>query len=472
MSNTSPSKAAATAIEEKRESDTLPAPPSLIASDPFSNLTPAMHGNDGWEGSDFFKENPFAPSPFESDLASGDNEGNDAFGFPTKAISDGVAGNRPSMKVPLDADRVASNTFFDLDVNVANTWGDPNLILPVNITPRRDNAAHRFNDDQHGNVDANSYDESEMSEVTDPTFASSSIKQNTAVTARLEANGGDTSRKDENSKTKGKNIVDNSDSSIKENHSRQSRQNRSSVSASRAIEKRRAVNGDVNVDPPLASLDTIESSEHEREDNNTPITILPVAKSRILSKYAKSGKVRRGAVHSSLVGNDKIEPQSSDRSIGSVGSISQNSRTGKLQQELEISAKISKTPISADPKPARKGGATATSAAASAIALAAVPSMNGGALPHQQIINPAATSSLYRSRKSPKRLSTSSTAGNTSPVKSSSSPARSPAKKYSSPNRKKKVSPSVVENPGYYSVRISHFSHKFSSLFLLPRRNL
>ncbi len=665
--DTAPTPAAADAIsEKKRDSNSLPMPPPLITSsnlltgtDPFSNLMPVTHGDDGWEGSDFFKEDPFAPSPFETDFASGDNGGKDAFGFPTKQISDGVMGNKSSRTVSFNANPEATNTFFDLDINGADSWVAPTAI-PVDITPRRDNAARHFNDHRHVNDDANSCDESEMSEVTDPTFSSSLIMQSNVVMARLEPKGGDPRGNDKNIKTSSRNTVDNSDSSIKENHNSESRQHSggrkknlpsSSVSAS-PTEKHAIVKSEVNVDPPLVSLDTIESSEDERENKNrdlddqvSPPSTLPVAKSRILSKYAKSGKVRRAAAYySSSVDNDKTEPQSSARPIDSVGSSSLNSRTGNLRNELDMSpARTSKTPISADPRPqssdrsigsvgssslnsrfgnrrqeldispartsktlvsadprpqssarsigsagsislnsstgklgheleispartsktlisadpgpqssarsigsagfislnsrtvklgqeleispamtsktlisadpgpqssarsigsvgsislnsrtgklgqelerspvktpktlvsadlnsARKDDATATSAAASAIALAAVPSISSGASrvkqqqqqPHsqQQGINPATASSLYRRRQSPIRASTSSTAGNTNPVKSISPPSRSPVRKYISPNRKKKVSPSAVENPAYYSVRVSHF---------------
>jgi len=73
----------------------------------------------------FFEENPFALSPFETDLASGDNRIKDTFGFPTKPISEGDMGNKPPMKVSSNANRVATNAFFDLDVNGADSWGDP-----------------------------------------------------------------------------------------------------------------------------------------------------------------------------------------------------------------------------------------------------------------------------------------------------------------------------------------------------------
>ena len=430
--DSAPTTAAAAEITEKKRVrvDSSPMPPPLITSsnlltgaDPFSNLLSATHGDDGWDGSDFFKENPFAPSPFETDLASSDNGGGkDAFGFPTKPISDGFMGNKPSRS------REGTNTFFDLDINGADSWGAPTAILPVDITPRRDNAARHFNDHRHDKVDANSSDESEMSEVTDPTFSSSSIMQSNVASARLEPTGVDTRGNEKNVKT-----VDNSDSSIKENHNRESRQHSGGrfISAP-PTEKNRMVKSGVNVDLPLASLDTIKSSEDEREnksrglnDQVKPTSTLPVARSRILSKYAKSGKVRHAVAFNSSVDDDKTEPQSSARSIGSVGSSSLNSRTGNLRQELEMSpAKTSKTLILADPGPqssarsigsvgsislnsrtgklgqeleispmktsktlisadlncARKGDTTATLAAASAIASATVPSISGGIL--------------------------------------------------------------------------------------------
>jgi len=131
----------------------------------------------------------------------------------------------------------------------------------MNITPRRDNASRHFNDYQHDNVDANSCDQSEMSEDTDPTFSSSLIMQT----------------------TKGKNVVNKSDSCIKENHNMESSQHKggriknlapSSISAS-LIDKQSAVKGEVNVVPPFVSLDTIESSDDEREDKSRGLVKIP-----------------------------------------------------------------------------------------------------------------------------------------------------------------------------------------------------
>jgi hypothetical protein len=180
----SASKAAAivAVFEEKREPDELlmsptlliTSPHSLKGADPFSNTMSATYGDGSWEGSDFFKDNPFASSLFETDLASGDSGSKDAFGFPTKPVSDGVLENKPSKKVPSNADRVDAENIFNHDVIGPDSWGDPTAMLSVNITPRRDNAERHSNDNhhRHESLDANSCDESEMSEVTNPTFSS------------------------------------------------------------------------------------------------------------------------------------------------------------------------------------------------------------------------------------------------------------------------------------------------------------
>ena len=562
VSSISKAAAVVAVAEEKKVPDELHMQPTLITSscllkgaDPFSNNTSAAHGDGSWEGSDFFKDNPFASSLFETDLATGDSGSKDAFGFPTKPVSGGVLGSKASKTITSNAICNDAKKIFNHDVVGLESWGDPTGMVPVAITPRIDNAERRFNENghRHESVDANSYDESEMSEVTDPTFSSLSLIQT----------------------AKGKNIADTSDSSIKENHERESRQHTDqskkmllASGSALLIEKRCTVNGD----PPLMSLDTIVSHKNEREDKNrdldsldTSITTLPVAKSRILSKYASSGKVRRASVQSSVHGKDKIEVQSTNRSIGSAGSSSLTNATGKLrmgqatspatkpkgstssnlnsarktgaataesaaaaaaasgialaetssmsggvspakQQHRGTSLSLnprSKSPVristaftagnssrsigsagssslnsatgklrigheaspamkpkastSSNPNSARKSGATTavSAAAASGIALAEISSMSGGVSPVKQQ-HRGTSPTLNRRRKSPVRISTASTAGNSSLMKQSS-PTRSPTRKYDSSNRKKKVSPSVVENPAYYSVSVYHF---------------
>jgi hypothetical protein len=68
----------------------------------------------------------------------------------------------------LDAVGAATNnTFFD-NTTSADSWSNNHAttaMLPVDKTPRRDNATHRLND-------GSSLEGSDMSEVTDPTFVS------------------------------------------------------------------------------------------------------------------------------------------------------------------------------------------------------------------------------------------------------------------------------------------------------------
>ena len=94
----------------------------------------------------------FATSPF-NDIAT---NGGDAFGFP---------------KTTTSPERIDTDAFF-VEGGV-DAWGEPSAQLPVDFTPRKTNAGHFRKDPD--NSDAMSYDASEMSEVTNPTFAGSTV---------------------------------------------------------------------------------------------------------------------------------------------------------------------------------------------------------------------------------------------------------------------------------------------------------
>jgi hypothetical protein len=473
---------ASTVVQSKDELDPLPMPPPLIpaskASDPFDTQSlAAADDNDGWEHSDFFNDNAFGSVPFSQDKAAGGtSSGDDDFGFPTNTKSDSAAGH------------VDSDAFFDLAVNGADSWGEPSAMLPVDFTPRKSTSAAQPSKDHTDNCDAFSYDASEMSEVTNPTYASATVMHNALVTTRPDPDGDDARRKGEHAKKIGMEqksmqampepresaipllgggTGDKSDASIegKENQQR----------GGKPYKIDRGENAPVSIassdtaSSTIEKLGVVKSNDNARFDidQGTMANIPRVAKSRIMAKYAKSGKVRRtneslGTIHSTPVSINKNEPQSPTRSIGTAASSTSVSRTGKHQEAQISTAKKSSSRPSAEPHLGRKGDNVSASARASEAAVQSLRNPNNTQLQPsslQQGINPATTSTLAyrRGRKSPMRQLTSATSGNISPTKSievRGSPKRSPTDKYGASNRKKKVSPSVVDNPAYYSVRV------------------
>lgn len=514
LSNISPSSAslppkptsALTVVQSNDVPEPLPPPliPAPEASDPFDTLSPAADEDDGWEHSEFFKENTFGSVPFSQDRVTGDNRrGDDAFGFPTKSTSDSAAGDITHNEIIVNAD---SDVFFDLAANGADSWGEPTAMLPVDFTPRKNtSSAAQHSKDHTDNCDAFSYDASEMSEVTNPTYASATVMQNTLTSTRPDPDGDDARRKVEHIKKMGAEekikqdasqgshashepsesalplldggIADKSDSSIEGQRTAEMLATEGKENQQRS--GKRYIGDSGKAPPSLASsahatekLGVVKSDDNTRfdVDQGTTTNIPRVAKSRIMAKYAKSGKVRRtneslGTIHSSPVGSTKTEPQSPPRSVDSAVSSGAISRTGMQHQEAKVtSATKSITQLSAEPPLGSKGRAVLASAKTSAAVQSTRDPNNAQPQPNtlQQGINPATTSTLAyrRGRKSPMRQLTSATAANISPTKSievRGSPKRSPTEKYGANTRKKKVSPSVVDNPAYYSVRVPWF---------------
>ena len=425
----------------------IAAAPQAAAADPFGTpKSPGGDDNDGWANNDFFTDDPFASSsPFGAASGNGDE---DAFGFPTP-------------KKSTNSERIDNDAFF---TSGADSWGEPSAMLPVDFTPRKTNNAHYFED--HDQSDTVSYDATETSEITNPTFASASVVMNTTINSKPDPEGDKTVNKsnasdpfDDINKSAASDPVSDSEGTAttpvdgKESLARKYKQKKAASKrlppTNTASDKRNvAKGGSTSVDPPLA-LDTMESSEDERDDNDqgrTPATQPVVARSRILSKYAKgrrqanlANNTSLGTIHS--LDSKEISTMSSGRSVGSTEQRSIGSRSIGSAGQRSIGNSGANTSAkklsSADSTPIRKGRETVGSRAS----------------PAGNVINPATLSlSSRRGRMSP--VGSLSTSGNVSPTKLSSSPTGSPtrANKYSSVNRKKKVSPSVVDNPAYYSV--------------------
>lgn len=504
LSNMSPSSAllvpkstsTSSVVQSKEDLDPLPIPPPLIlapASDPFDTTTPATDDDNGWGHLDFFKDNSFASLP-------GNIRGDDLFGFPSKSTSDSAAGNITLNELTMNTESVA---FFDLAVNGADSWGEPSAILPDDFTPRKNATVAQHSKENSENCDALSYDASEMSEVTNPTYASATVMQNALTSTKPDPDGGAARRKGEHVKKVG--VADKTQQHLHEPSESvtplldggTSNKSDSSIDGKENRQrggKHYSGGGGENAPASLASsgtalsgtdkLGVVDDSICFDDDQGTMTNIPRVAKSRIMAKYAKSGKVRRanseslGTIHSSPMGNNKNEPQSPPRSIGTTSSSSAISRTGNQQKEVKVSsAKKSTSRSVAEPPlrpvaepPLRRKGENVSAPVKSSAAVQSLqnPSNNAQLQRNtlQQGINPATTSTLAyrRGRKSPMKQLTSVTSGNIRPTKLievRGSPKRSPTEKYGANYRKKKVSPSVVDNPAYYSVRETRFKNVF-----------
>lgn len=148
-----------TSIPETREVEAADLP--SVRTEPTdppvtkSKDTPAKEGvssSSTWENNDFFKD-AFASSPFDEPSPTR----KDAFGFPAE-----------SAMTP-ENQMMESSAFFNDDD--PDAWGEPSSLKsslkPVDFTPRRNNASHFPRDNAFDDV-------SEMSEVTNPTFATQS----------------------------------------------------------------------------------------------------------------------------------------------------------------------------------------------------------------------------------------------------------------------------------------------------------
>lgn len=453
-SSISPSRAVLSTLEDtavapitvKGTSESSALPSSFVTSssravsgpDPFNNFSDTLPGDVGWENSNFFDENPFACSPFDNNPVTNSNGDKDAFGFPSTSMPAGTGEKKSSME-SLDAVGAATNTFFD-NTTVVDSWSNDHAntaMLPVDKTPRMDNATQRLHD-------ASSLEGSEMSEVTDPTFVST---KGADIVKHVKTNDQATAQTSDSS-------------SMKENVSKESKQH----IATPEFEKQHLVKGDLNADTLVISNSKEKSYEkYDDRDGHDTLATLLTTRSRILSKYAKSSKERRtGTILNSADTNDKIETsvrsmgsvgssslgnrsvidtpsESVARSSGSVGSSSLNSRTLVEPQQSANHSTASVGSGSVSSRPGRnrqrlvKAGVAVTSVAASAIALAETPSLSKG------------RSSLQSHQPSPTRASTSSTISNRSPIKSVSS---------SNSSQYPKSSPSVVSNIEYTSVSV------------------
>ena len=331
------------------------APPQKVQTMETDGFDAPTQGDEGnWEDDSFFN----LKSPFRD---QDNKKGKDAFGFPeTDATS------------PTDA--------FD-------AWGEPSSMLPASkfnnnrhanhdeidyFSPRDADGRFGGKKDPFDNSDATSYDGTEMSEVTNPTFASSSMfnrpdpdsddgknyakkgrsggtvasstSAGTSTNNRAPSQGSPSNEPSESAiplmadSDFSKKSVSSSDSiggtegqstnsfpknpfntsevtpedefdddddlfHEKENYSSENdADNLTTLSQGNKMQSKAVINPFNADDPPLASLETLESSEDEKDvngqskatdDNNSYSNDAAAVKSRILSKYSKSGKTRK-----------------------------------------------------------------------------------------------------------------------------------------------------------------------------------
>ena len=189
--------------------------------------------------------------------------------------------------------------------------------------------------------------------------------------------------------------------------------NKNSFAMRRAEKLYKQTQSSPKTDPAIEKMETHPSTE-EREDNK-PVSNL-MAKSRIMSKYgSKYGKNRKEAVRSTDSSEHAPQPVKSvpPRPIKNANSLEiQQNNSNELLLAKELAIARQREIDIATAKARQLGGAS-----------------------------PPPNSKGYRGR--------SGKSANNAPlsiVKSTSSYPRSP--------QKKKVSPSVVDNPSYYSVRL------------------
>ena len=280
-SATSPNEPADLLVSEKKSGEMSP--------------TEAIPQSSTW-GSAVFFDDAFASSPFNDPASSG----NDAFGFPESAVAS------------------EDQTFFD---DSPDAWGEPSSLKsslkPVDFTPRRSNL--NFHGSAFDN-DAMSYDASEMSEVTNPTFMTRPDQEGDetgrSVVAKKgtghmrQPSQGSSSQEPSESAVPllGVNSNDSLDGAEGEkpaDESESQKENKgggndtgSLLSVNRSNKLPPSYNenpADANDDPPLASLDDFS------DDDATPLDISKdsqqtapsFAKSRIMEKYSKGGRLRK-----------------------------------------------------------------------------------------------------------------------------------------------------------------------------------
>lgn len=238
-----------------------------------------------WGSNEFF-EDAFASSPFNDPNSSG----NDAFGFPETIAQD-------------------DSGFFD---DSPDAWGEPSSLKsslkPVDFTPRRNN----FSSNAFEN-DAMSYDASEMSEATNPTFVTqhkpdadgedngrSSTLKKPAGHVRHPSQGSSSQEQSESAvPLLGVNSSDSLDvaQGEKATDGSESQKENSLPAVNKGNKLPPSYDGNpaISDDPPLVS---IENSSDE-EDNTLDVSkdskqsASSYAKSRIMEKYAKAGRLRK-----------------------------------------------------------------------------------------------------------------------------------------------------------------------------------
>lgn len=227
------SSANATAITE------APAPQSkeIIPKEPIPE--PSTWGNN-----EFF-EDAFASSPFDASSSV-----NDAFGFPAQLST-----------------TQENSSFFDESLDA---WGEPSSLKSsvkhVDFTPRRNNTSN-FPNSALANDDVMSYDASEMSEVTNPTYQS---------------------RPDPDTETKKSHIIQSS-------HGLDSLDKAEGDMTADGSESQKENNNPANDDPPLTGLEDSSDEEGDAFDllEDSQQSTSTHAKSRIMERYSKGGRLRK-----------------------------------------------------------------------------------------------------------------------------------------------------------------------------------
>lgn len=283
-----------------------------------------------------------------------------------------------------------ADAFFSF--NNTDSWGEPQTLPDVKAVGSSDNLSH-----------------GDMSEITEPSYI-----------YKKEANRGEvgTDGSKENYSTENKGVFAGEQQAEAMRRKNLFAKEQAEAMRTRMLNKQSSP----TADPPISKVESLPSSEDEREEK---VVSNLMAKSRIISKYGKNRKVARGAADSPV--RPPIEPNllpPRQQSNATRSPVAQPPEQNDRQQETANELALAREQAIARQR---------------AIDIAAAKAKQAG------VSSSSYSPKGYRGRSSPQNMR------DTSSLSASSS--KSPTS-YNYPRQKKKVSPSVLDNPSYYSASL------------------
>ena len=462
---------------------------NLPASEKKSDGMPpgeAIPQSSTWGSARFF-DDAFASSPFNDPALSG----NDAFGFPESAVAS------------------EDQTFFD---DSPDAWGEPSSLKsslrPVDFTPRKNNLNF------HGNAfdnDAMSYDASEMSEVTNPTFVTrpdpegdetgrTAIPKKSSAHIRQPSQGSSSQEPSESAvPLLGVSSYDSLDGAEGEKPGEESESQKENkgggndtgtVPLNRSNKLPPSYNenpADTDNDPPLASLDDFSDDENTSLDNSkdSKQSAPSFAKSRIMEKYSKGGRLRKPSrsdnrskqpspPSQTLQDNHTMSHETSNTSLTTASittktiasrSIRPEVATGMHSKQIssfspqrQVAARVGSDSSSIDSASARRNERIQRTNRLNQEKREAMASKEATISSRTESPNP--TSLVYRRRGG--RMPSSQHSLELDQSLDNSFSSESKNRRKDSYSVKKKAAPSLIDDPSYYNVSVN-FAEYFRS---------